>query len=236
MSRVLDGVDDSVGINSTTPFDDFMRLAPGTIFIWFNVASDGQASTSSIVSNGRNTSNELVAVKTVLESGGNIALRVITNHDTDGQWDTAVDIPLNAWHAMGIDHDLSDVANNPSIWVDGVSDSLTEVVTPIGPAVNLAQYYMIGCRKLQGSNRRTVDGKLAHATAWTAALSATHQEALGRGANPFIMRNDILLVYTPLDGDESPEPNYADTAFQVTVDAAIKGSDNPPVELLENFM
>lgn len=79
------------------------------------------------------------------------------------------------------------------------------------------------------------DGELAYIGFWNVELSDNEILALASGVNPFILRNDALVAYYPVDGNESPEPDYV-SQQNMTVNGAVKANVNPPVELLENYI
>ena len=71
------------------------------------------------------------------EAGGNVALGfLIPFSGTDGQWRTAVDIPINTDAHIVITYNADAVGNNPTVYVNSVArtvgDGLTEVTTPTG--------------------------------------------------------------------------------------------------------
>lgn len=78
-------------------------------------------------------------------------------------------------------------------------------------------------------------GVVSESAVWSDHLGVTMIEALARGVNPFAMRNDILLFYAPIWGNELPEPDYVGQ-LSGTVTGGIKADWHGPVELLENYL
>lgn len=64
---------------------------------------------------------------------------------TTGKW-RIVRPSADAWHHIVITFDSSSVNNDPIIYVDGVSASVTEISTPVGTANTNSDPYIIGNR------------------------------------------------------------------------------------------
>jgi hypothetical protein len=98
-----------------------------TIEVWFLANSDGENDTGVII--GKQVWN----LRTDSEAGGYIRLGfAYAFSGTAGQWATAVDISLDAWHHVQISYSNDDVANDPVIIVDGVNKTVTEIQAPVG--------------------------------------------------------------------------------------------------------
>jgi len=236
MARDFNGVDNAGKVIEYTEIADLFQGTRDTMFCWFNAESDGQGSVGKIISSKPDSNTGHRDLNLQNDSAPNTQIRFFGAFSTtSGEWITGVDISLNVWHPLGLDYDDTDVNENPIMYVDGVSDTLTEDVTPVGTPASVTQNFMIGARKDAGASRRTFDGLIAQVAAWKGVLSSVHQAALGRGVNPFIMRNDILVLYVPLYGNDDPEPNEGIAGNTCDIIGAIKGV-NPPVELLENFL
>jgi len=89
-------------------------------------------------------------------------------------------------------------------------------------------------RVLDLTPANTFDGEIAHCAVWTVILTDAEVLILSHGVNPFIVRHEALALYYPLDGNESPEPEYV-AQLNGTVSGAIKSTTGPPVESLENY-
>lgn len=51
---------------------------------------------------------------------------------TDGQWHADDALTINTWHHIVITYDADSTSNNPLVYIDGVSLSVTTVATPTG--------------------------------------------------------------------------------------------------------
>ena len=52
------------------------------------------------------------------------------NVNVNGRWKVAGELSLGSWHHIAVSYDGALAANNPVVYVDGVSKSITETVTP----------------------------------------------------------------------------------------------------------
>ena len=113
------------------------------------------------------------------EASGKCDLQLSYNFDnTDGQWDTtATEITLNKWNHIIIVYNNSDVANNPTFYINGVAltvgNGLTEVATPIGTRVSESTDTLYIGDETTGS--RTFDGEITDVQLYNSAL--TQQQA-----------------------------------------------------------
>lgn len=78
------------------------------------------------------------------------------------------------------------------------------------------------------------DGMVSENAVWNIVLPTTLITALANGVNPFVIRNDALAFYSPIDGSHSPEAEYTGQN-NLTVTGTTKIA-HPPVELLENYL
>ena len=81
------------------------------------------------------------------------------------------------------------------------------------------------------------NGELSFCGIWNVALSDNEISILSKGVNPFFLRNDALIAYYPINGNESPESDYVGGQNNLTLTGPpAKAATNPPVELLENYL
>jgi hypothetical protein len=88
----------------------------------------------------------------------------------------------NAWHHICVVHDSSSDANDPIIYVDGVSQSLTEAQVPSGTVANNAEGYCVGNRN--DNLTRAWDGHFAEFGVWNRLLTPAEIAALAQGVSP----------------------------------------------------
>ncbi len=121
---------------------------------------------------------------------------------TSGSW-TIPRPSANVWHHICIVYEA--VAGSlPTIYVDGIQQTVTALSTTSGSPTTNANPYVIGGRG--NDNLRAWDGRLAEFAIWNALLTADECRALSTGVSPNQIRRPSLVGYWPLWGVSSPEP------------------------------
>lgn len=72
-------------------------------------------------------------------------------------------------------------------------------------------------------------GRIAEAGIWNVQLNASEIAALAKGVSPLRIRPNALVAYWPLFGVGSPEPDYSNGGFHLTLNAAPAQVDHAPV-------
>jgi len=102
----------------------------GWVTAWFNPKSDGELNVGAIL----DKTGWIIRVQD--EASGFVRVRFIQGFSTtNGQWETAVDIPLNELTRIDIVYDNDSTANDPDIYINGVVrtvalGTLTEIAGP----------------------------------------------------------------------------------------------------------
>lgn len=121
-----------------------------------------------------------------------------------------------AWHHYCIVYDASSTSNVPTIYVDGVSQTVTVAGSASGTAVTTTNDYRLGNRE-SGTNR-VWDGMLAEFCMWDALLTAGEVVAIAKGASPQMVRPQSIVEYVPLLRDNISKklaaPTVTGTAVQ----------------------
>lgn len=71
--------------------------------------------------------------------------------------------------------------------------------------------------------------RLAEVGVWNVALNTSEIAALAKGVSPLRIRPNALVAYWPLFGVGSPEPDYSNGGFHLTLNAAPTQIDHAPV-------
>ncbi|MBN2086860.1 hypothetical protein JW758_00790, partial [Candidatus Peregrinibacteria bacterium] len=103
----------------------------GSVSLWMYPHSDGESSTGYIVSKG----NAVIwRFRVEQESGGYMKLAFFKDFtDTDGFWiTTGRPIVINTWNHVVLNYDSDSASNDPVIYVNTVSQSITETSAPAG--------------------------------------------------------------------------------------------------------
>jgi hypothetical protein len=74
-----------------------------------------------------------------------------------------------------------------------------------------------------------MNGSLAEAVIWDAALTDAEALMLGRGLSPLLVRPDNIQSYAPLYGIASPEPDICGTPRVFTLTNAPTHGAHPPL-------
>ena len=75
------------------------------------------------------------------------------------------------------------------------------------------------------------DGRIAVVGVWNVALKAAEITSLSNGALPTTIRSASLVAYWPMDGLQSPEPDFAGTRKNMTLSGTPALAAGPPVML-----
>lgn len=129
-----------------------------------------------------------------------------------------------SWQNYVVTFDGSSTSNDPIIYKDGVSQSVTERVGPSGTLRSSRTDLTIGSEVSSG---QYWDGGIAEIAKWNRVLTAGEAAALGKGFAPAFFKNGLLL-YLPLIGRISNEP---DLRFGVTgsVDGGVTAIGHPRI-------
>ena len=151
----FDGVDSKIQMADAVPLQNIFD-GEGFFALKFNVNSDGEGTVSRLIDK-----RWRLIVRD--EAGGNIRLLFIMNFDSqDGNWQTAVNIPINADHEIIVRYNADAVGNDPIFILDSteltVGSGLTRTLTPIGTRVtDVGDDLVIGNSSGQTT---TVDGEV----------------------------------------------------------------------------
>lgn len=122
---------------------------------------------------------------------------------TNGIW--TVPMPsASAWHHFAVVYDQTATGNNPVIYIDGISQTVTRSSTPAGAVLTNTDAYVIGNRGTGGTANRAWQGSLAHFCIHDVLLSPGEiRDAMRYGFTPRGLRS-----YLPLNGLQ-PEIDFA---------------------------
>ena len=191
----FDMVDDNVLIADNPLIDDIFTNG-GSAEAWVYPLSDGENSYGRILDKANWT------LHIFAESGGLSKIRFyITTSGDDGEWFTTnVCVPNDKWSHIAVTYDNGSTSNNPIIYLNGVSQSLTENTTPAAVQTSddgSALY--IGNR---AAGDVTWDGQIAGVKLFNNTLTAPEVKELYSGASvPFKYKgaNQTSLI----TGDDS---------------------------------
>jgi len=227
VARDFDGSNDNVTNNNGVSNID---VAVRTIFCWTNIDSLSSQGGSTFYTGSEMTGGNS-ADSITFDDGSNLWQYTYRWSSTSGQWRIGTAV-VDVWVSLGCDYDRGSVSNDPNIYRDGVLQSETENTTPAGSAKTGVDSIRFGENVGGGGD---YNGQTAHGAIWDIALTASEELALFHGVPAFVVRNESLQMYFPLNGNESPEAEYMQ---QITgsVAGSAKAATSPNVELLENYL
>jgi len=202
-----------------------VTAAPLTGTSWFN-SNDATAAQAAfdLADKDVDTDEWLFAIRG--DVGGD-PVDFIARDGATGTASSSTGYTANTWHHGAA---IERSATDRSSFIDGGSEGTD--ATTVSP--NNIDRTSIG-RRGKATPGAYFSGQLAEAAIWNVDIGTTLLGALARGVNPFAVRPADRVFLAPVHGNESPEPDY-DLQNNLTVTGAVKGSSNPPVELLENYL
>lgn len=139
---------------------------------------------------------------------------------TNGVW-TIVAPSTAAWHHLCITYNGSATTNDPIIYLDNTTPTVTEVSTPVGTLQTGTGAYVIGNRS---DNIRNLNGRVAELAIWQGTiLTAGNVTSLynsGAGARADSL-GTVPTTYWKFCGAASPEPNEIGGGSTGTVTGAL---------------
>jgi len=152
----------------------------------------------------------------------------------DGNWHTTTDpIVYNTKQSLAVTYDSDLNSNTPIIYVDGSSQTITEITGPDGTrSDDDSDTLFLGNRS---DSSRTYDGEQANYVMWDTILSATEIGALSRGVSPIAIRPNNIVFWLPCWGNQSPEPDWNAQTSTGAVTGTTRGV-NGNYELVENYL
>lgn len=218
ISLDFDGVDDIITGPSITVGDVF------TYFAWIRPDTLGENSAGFISTHGP---FELVGdTRAILLLRTTNAFRFAAGRSTQfGEWAAPTDsIVLGVWQSVAATYDISVATNDPLLYVNGVSQTVTEITTPSGTAPTEPRTLYVGDRPISA---RAFDGKIGEVAVWNRILTAAEIAAvhwLGWLAGPA-----IPFLYWPLDHSDvaTTARDFSGNGRDGTTTGAVL-AENPP--------
>jgi hypothetical protein len=149
-----------------------------------------------------------------------------THSGGSAEWNVPVP-SSSAWHHVALTYDSSSTSNDPVVYIDGASVTVTENAAPSGTASTNADPYVFGGRT---AGARTFNGRLAEFAAWDVILTAGEIASIAHGSSPSMVRRSSLVAHVPTWGVDSPEPDMVRGNAAATVTGSTGLVPHPPVQ------
>ena len=170
---LFDGSDNLVDCGEGTAIDNIFD-GGGSWSAWFSAETDGESNAGTMLS------KEKVRIKTTADSGGDVTMQFLHLFDgTDGIWEAPTDaVLLNKINHIVVTYDNSSDSNNPVIYINGVSVTVSEVDTgPSGTRESDASYELtVGAQNDAGA--KAYDGFIDEVSVWDRELTATEAQEI----------------------------------------------------------
>ena len=142
----FDGIGDYVDAGSGASLDNIFA-GGGTISVWFNATGWGESSFGRIIHKGSDASNVASTQIYLQNPADEQRLKLYRDWDgNNGQW-YITSINLSTWYHLVVVYNEDSSANNPVIYLNGTSQTVTEQVSPTGsPVSDAANNLNIGSR------------------------------------------------------------------------------------------
>lgn len=183
-ARTFDGLNDFVNVGSAAAIDNLFT-GGGTISAWVYPTGWGENNYGRIASKASSTFEGITLGNgwnfQVDGSSGRIQFEYGFSSQV-GSWHTPSNsISLNTWQLVTVSYDSSSTANNASIYINGVLQTVTRARNPTGtPTSDAAQNLRIGNQA--ATTDRTFAGSIDEFRAYKAVLSAAQIQADYRAA------------------------------------------------------
>lgn len=149
---------------------------------------------------------------------------------TRGTWTYTSPIGAGVWYHICQTYDGSSTANNPTVYINGNTVSVTLSTTPAGSFGTVLSAFSIG-----NAGTTNFDGMIAHAAIWNnKVLKAGDALSLAQGVNPLLIAPDSLVMYCPLDGINNPEFDFV-KGNTSSIAGTRLGKSDPPVQPLSRI-
>jgi len=144
-------------------------------------------------------------------------------------------LSITGWQSIGGTYDKDGGADQVIVYQDGADDG--SIVSTSSITYD-SSTNALGYAHRSGADTEEMVGQLSYCAIWDRTLTSNEMAILDKGINPFHIQG--LVGMWPLDGNNDPEGDYSlnqnTCDMQGDVSPPIKGTNNPPVELLENCL
>lgn len=152
MARNFDGANDNIDFGSDASIDNFFGASPNTGTIAYWIDADNAGAQQHVI--GKSIFSNAFAI--IIHS--TTVMRCVWEFSTErGIWDTTADHTDGTDHHSAFTFDGSSVTNDPTSYLDGSSETPTEVITPIGTINSDAAQSLLAGEESGGGRDMTGD-------------------------------------------------------------------------------
>lgn len=202
MSRRFDGSDDYINCGDNAAIQNLTAVSySGWFYLDAFTTADGMR-----IAGKRDSVNVVNGVGNNAES---IQFFAFWSGD-DGNWNTpANSVSIGVWTHVAVTYAGSATTDDPLIYLDGVSQTITKISSPTGSQEgDSGNDFDIGNNATPGV--RPFDGSIAEIAYYNRVITAQEVAILASRHSPLFVPNGLVL-YLPLIGKTSPEINIMGT-------------------------
>jgi hypothetical protein len=179
------------------------NMAALTITAWTRRTGLGGSSLGRIITIGDNAGLEFTLYNQSVSSQTRLKFAA-HRWATDGDWQAFPGWTDSSYKHVAVTYDAGSLSNDPVMYDNAVSQSVTEIATPLG-ADGGAGSGSIHVGNTSAANR-VFQGQLWDIAVWNRVLSGAEiQTVMLMGPH---RAGSGLVFYAPIWGQDSPEPNY----------------------------
>lgn len=218
MARSFNGTSDRIGFAGINGLGTLVANGAFTLSVWIyqtshNVRMSALADWNSAGS-AQSVDIEITAANAIAWNVGiNTANTVVT---------TGVTAALNTWYHVALTYDGSTIAKAFVLGTVGSTTIAQNRALPNGTTLTLGRGGAF--------NSLFFAGRIAELVVWKGVvLTANQIKALAAGANPAMTNPGGIVLYLPLPGADSPEPDYSGSRLNGTL-TGTAAANHPPVQ------
>lgn len=153
----------------------------------------------------RDAGGSLMNMQLYNTGSANVCEVAVNWSTTTGVW-TCPPPSAGSWHVVTVTYDGGSTSNNPAMYVDGVSQTVTRAIAPAG-SLNAGTRSMTFGQRFGGSGNK-YNGAAAEFGLWNRILTAGELAGLAKWSVPNTCPRGLISYY-PLLGRYSPELDLA---------------------------
>jgi hypothetical protein len=231
VARHFDGANDRI---QNTPLNSVLAIdsATMTIALWMRLTAGDPAGVETVIVTADGlVSGQSAAVLQVdaPATAGWLPQFAYRWSGAIGTWEADTDIAITTtdWIHYCVTYDRGSTGNNPIIYIDGSSVAFTEDITPSGTARSDVDNIRLG---EDAGSATDWEGDLGEVSFWDVILTADEVGALARGVRADGIRRANLRWWTPLEGNDEPEREWAQHG-ELAVTGTTKSTSHPPIAM-----
>jgi len=156
-----------------------------------------------------------------LDGAGTNQVQCTTREGSDIGTSATGTYVVDTWHHIG------------GVWASGTSrtayfEGVAGTANTLNATPTTIDGFAIG-RVNDGTPSDPFSGNIAEAGFWDVALTANEMVALAGGISPLRVRSESLVIYVPLYGLASPEPDYSSNGNDLTLNGTPSQDEHAPV-------